>query len=93
MLTSEQPNRNLFQQQTEQLQIELQSKEQQLEKISEEPSKTKADKALEWAQVIIDEYNKISIQHLLQVGNPAKPYIVKHWRQDWIYQNQNFWFV
>lgn len=55
------------------------------------PSKTKADKALEWAQVILDENNKISIQHLLQVGNPAKPHIVKHWRQDWIYQNQDFY--
>ncbi len=55
------------------------------------PSKTKTDKALEWAQVITDENNKISIQHLLQVGNPAKPHIVKHWRQDWIYQNQDFY--
>ena len=55
------------------------------------PSKTKTDKALEWAQVILDENNKISIQHLLQVGNPAKPHIVKHWRQDWIYQNQDFY--
>ena len=55
------------------------------------PSKTKTDKGLEWAQVIVDENNKISIQHLLQVGNPAKPHIVKHWRQDWIYQNQDFY--
>ena len=55
------------------------------------PSKTKSDTALEWAQVIIDDKNKISIQHLLQVGNPSKPHIVKHWRQDWIYQNQDFY--
>ena len=55
------------------------------------PSKTKTNKGLEWAQIIIDENNKISIQHLLQVGTPAKPYIVKHWRQDWIYQNQDFY--
>ncbi|WP_417559026.1 DUF6607 family protein [Mesoflavibacter zeaxanthinifaciens] len=55
------------------------------------PSKTKMDKGLEWAQVIVDENNKISIQHLLQVGNPTNPHIVKHWRQDWLYQNQNFY--
>ena len=45
MLTSEQTNRNLFQQQTEQLQIELQSKEQQLEKISEELASVQEDMA------------------------------------------------
>lgn len=55
------------------------------------PSKTKTDKALEWAQIIVDDKNKISIQHLLQVGNPTKPHIVKHWRQDWIYQNQDLY--
>ncbi len=55
------------------------------------PSKTKSDKALEWAQLVVDEKNKISIQHILQVGNPQKPHIVKHWRQDWVYQNQNLY--
>lgn len=55
------------------------------------PSKTKTDKALEWAELIVDENNKISIQHLLQVGNPSKPHIVKHWRQDWLYENTDFY--
>ncbi|GGD04890.1 DUF6607 family protein [Hyunsoonleella pacifica] len=55
------------------------------------PSKTKTDKALEWAQLVIDDKNKVSIQHLLQVGDPSKPYIVKHWRQDWVYQNTDFY--
>ncbi|WP_275316750.1 DUF6607 family protein [Tenacibaculum bernardetii] len=55
------------------------------------PSKTKIAKGLEWAQLIEDGKNNISIQHLLQVGNPAKPHIVKHWRQDWAYQNQDFY--
>lgn len=54
-------------------------------------SKTKTDKALEWAQLVEEDKGKISIQHLLQVGNPAKPHIVKHWRQDWIYQNTDFY--
>ncbi len=55
------------------------------------PSKNKVAKALEWAQLIEDDKKKISIQHLLQVGRPTDPQIVKHWRQDWIYQNQNFY--
>ena len=42
-------------------------------------------------QLIEDSKDKISIQHLLQVGNPTKPHIVKHWRQDWMYQNQDFY--
>ncbi|GFD83272.1 DUF6607 family protein [Tenacibaculum sp. SSH1-16] len=55
------------------------------------PSKTKTDKALEWAGLIVDENDKISIQHLLQVGNPTNPHIVKHWRQDWLYENTDFY--
>ena len=55
------------------------------------PSKTKIAKGLEWAQLVEDDKNKISIQHLLQVGDPNQPYIVKHWRQDWLFQNTNFY--
>ncbi|TVZ13975.1 DUF6607 family protein [Maribacter sp. MAR_2009_72] len=55
------------------------------------PSKTKVDKGLEWAQLIVDEDDKISIQHLLQVGDPSAPHIVKHWRQDWLYQNTDLY--
>jgi len=55
------------------------------------PSKTKVDKGLEWAQLIEDEDDKISIQHLLQVGRPDSPHIIKHWRQDWLFQNQEFY--
>lgn len=43
---------------------------------------------LEWVQLIDDEPNKISMQHLLIVGESA---IVKHWRQDWIYQNTDLY--
>jgi len=55
------------------------------------PSKQKIASALEWAQLVEDNKNKVSIQHLLQVGNPSKPHIVKHWRQDWLYENTNFY--
>lgn len=55
------------------------------------PSKTKVDKGLEWAQLVADADDKISIQHLLQVGNPSDPHIVKHWRQDWLFENTDFY--
>ncbi len=55
------------------------------------PSKTKIATALEWAELVVDKNDKISIQHLLQVGKPTEPHIVKHWRQDWIYENTDFY--
>jgi len=55
------------------------------------PSETKTDHGLEWAQLVTDEDDKIVIQHLLQVGKPDEPYIVKHWRQDWLFENQDFY--
>jgi hypothetical protein len=54
-------------------------------------SKTKTDYALEWAQLVQDGDNKVSIQHLLQVGKPDNPYIIKHWRQDWLFENTNLY--
>lgn len=43
---------------------------------------------LEWVQLVDDEKDKISMQHLLIVGPGA---IVKHWRQDWLYQNTDLY--
>lgn len=47
-------------------------------------SAVKHEAALEWAQLVEDEPNKISIQHLLIVDDNM---IVKHWRQDWLFEN------
>ena len=55
------------------------------------PSETKVDKGLEWAQLVEESDDKIEIQHLLQVGTPESPYIVKHWRQDWLFENTDFY--
>lgn len=55
------------------------------------PSKKKISKGLEWAELVTDENNKISIQHLLVVGPPNGQMVVKHWRQDWLYQNTDFY--
>lgn len=43
---------------------------------------------LEWVQLVEDDKNKISMQHLLIVGPSA---IVKHWRQDWLYENTSLY--
>ncbi|GAA3775942.1 hypothetical protein GCM10022271_05110 [Corallibacter vietnamensis] len=55
------------------------------------PSKVKHDKGLEWVQLVEDSKDKISMQHLLIVGSKEHPYIVKHWRQDWEYQNTDLY--
>ena len=49
-------------------------------------SKNYNAKALEYAKLIKDEKGHISIQHLLVMGD----YVIKHWRQDWIFQNKDF---
>ncbi len=43
---------------------------------------------LEWVQIVEDKPNLISMQHLLIVGDEM---IVKHWRQDWLYQNTSLY--
>ncbi len=55
------------------------------------PSPVKHDKGLEWVQLVEDSDNKIVMQHLLIVGKADSPYIVKHWRQDWLYENTDLY--
>lgn len=54
------------------------------------PSKNKIDYGLEWVQLVDDEPNKISMQHLLIVGK-TEDAIVKHWRQDWLFENTDLY--
>lgn len=51
------------------------------------PSATKHDKGLEWVQLVEDDNDKIVMQHLLIVGRPDSPMVIKHWRQDWLFEN------
>ncbi|MDR6300409.1 DUF6607 family protein [Mesonia maritima] len=41
--------------------------------------------ALEWAEMIEEEDDKLSIQHLLVINDTT---IIKHWRQDWTYEDR-----
>ena len=56
-----------------------------------QPSEQKHDQGLEWIQLIEDKNDKIVMQHLLIVGNPNKPHIIKHWREDWLFENTDFY--
>ena len=49
-------------------------------------SKTKHDYGLEWVELVEDQPNKLVLQHLLIVGSKDTD-IIKHWRQDWLYEN------
>ena len=53
-------------------------------------SKTKKSGATEWIQVVEDDPSKISLQHILVMGDSANSFIMKHWRQDWVYENRDF---
>ena len=54
------------------------------------PSKNKIAYALEWIDLTYQDKNNLIIQHILQMGNDSNAYIMKHWRQDWNYQNRKF---
>lgn len=56
-----------------------------------QPSKVKHDKGLEWVQLVEDHKNKIVLQHLLIVGSQARQRVIKHWRQDWLYENTDLY--
>lgn len=57
--------------------------------VNYKPSKTKHDYGLEWVELVEDQPNKIVMQHLLIIGKTDKD-IIKHWRQDWLYENTDF---
>ena len=54
------------------------------------PSKNKIAYAVEWIDLTYIDKNSLIIQHILQMGKDSNAYIMKHWRQDWNYQNREF---
>ncbi len=54
-------------------------------------SAVKHDTGLEWVELLEDSENKIVMQHLLIVGKPEKQHVIKHWRQDWLFENTNLY--
>lgn len=56
-----------------------------------QPSEVKHSKALEWVQLVEDKENKVVMQHLLVIGKGEKQFVMKHWRQDWLYENRELY--
>ncbi|MEO0340167.1 MAG: DUF6607 family protein [Bacteroidota bacterium] len=54
-------------------------------------SKNYSSGGLEWVQLVEEDDNTVVLQHLLIVGKPDEPYIIKHWRQDWLYENTDLY--
>ena len=52
------------------------------------PSPTKIAYALEWVDLTYEDQNNFILQHILQMGNDSNAYIIKHWREDWQFQNK-----
>ncbi|TDE02683.1 DUF6607 family protein [Flavobacterium hiemivividum] len=52
------------------------------------PSETKYDRGLEWIELVEDQPNKLVLQHILIVNDTM---LVKHWRQDWEFENTSFY--
>lgn len=42
--------------------------------------------SIEYIFVLVDEKNLISLQHILVIN---ERFVVKHWRQDWLFENQD----
>jgi len=53
-----------------------------------EASEPHHSSALEVVRVVEDTGDFISLQHILVVGEGDEQHIVKHWRQDWQYEDQ-----
>ena len=51
------------------------------------PSPNKIDYAIEWVDLIEETDSSIVLQHILQAGTDSNAHIIKHWRQDWSYQD------
>lgn len=51
-----------------------------------EPIEPKISGGHESVRVVEDTGDRIVLQHLLVVGSPDDPMVIKHWRQDWQYE-------
>lgn len=51
-----------------------------------EPLAPKTSGGYEVIRVIDDSGDRISLQHLLVAEHEGETFVIKHWRQDWIYQ-------
>ena len=53
-----------------------------------EPLDPKTSGGHEIVRVVYDEGDKISLQHILVMEHGGETVVIKHWRQDWVYEPQ-----
>ena len=51
-----------------------------------DPLEEKLSGGSEIVRVVYDKGDKISLQHILVMEHDGKAIVIKHWRQDWVYQ-------
>lgn len=51
-----------------------------------EPLEEKLSGGNEIVRVVYDEGDRISLQHILVMEHEGQSFVIKHWRQDWVYQ-------
>jgi hypothetical protein len=56
-----------------------------------QPSPIKQTGGLEWVELVEDEKEKLVLQHLLIVGEDEDQFVIKHWRQDWLFENTDLY--
>lgn len=54
-----------------------------------EPLEEKLSGGTEIVRVVYDQGDKISLQHILVMTHGGQTMVIKHWRQDWVYQPQS----
>ena len=58
-------------------------------RVGYEPLEEKLSAGNEIVRVVYDEGDRISLQHILVMGDDAgNHFVIKHWRQDWVYEPQ-----
>ena len=50
------------------------------------PLEPKTSGGEEIVRVVYDEGNRISLQHILVMVHEGQTFVIKHWRQDWVYE-------
>lgn len=55
------------------------------------PSEEMHEPALEWVELIEEKEEKLVLQHILINEDYENTRIIKHWRQDWIYENTDLY--
>ena len=55
------------------------------------PSPNMNETIYEWVDLVNDSNNKIVLQHILQTSSDSDAFVIKHWRQDWQYEDINLY--